>query len=91
MNVPQKSRSEVFAGQLEEKLATFSTDRARVVFLRGLSENWTERYRNFCHRSKRGGSEPYQPGREPATAFDYVDTIALIDARLLKYAEAVPA
>lgn len=74
----QPDRTERFARELDEKLATFPHDHARALFLAGLEAQWIERYRRFL-RSVEGGR--YDEPRNGPTAFDYALTIAEISVR----------
>jgi hypothetical protein len=71
------SLSEQFAVRLDAQLATFTTDAARLVFLRSQFETWQTRYRNFCVRPR-----PSAPGDVQPTALDYLLTLGEITSRI---------
>lgn len=74
------SLSEHFAGRLDSHLATFTSDRARIVFLRSQAQTWRTRYDRFRTCQTRHGAPDPLFGQPTAT--DYVLTIGVIDTRL---------
>lgn len=78
----EPSRTERFAAQLIEKLATLPDDDARRAFLRRQAANWERKYDHFIAAVDSGRIELTPDG---PTAFDYVATISEIQIRLGQY------
>jgi hypothetical protein len=83
------SRTERYLHRLELHLAALADNAARRAILATESDKWEERYARFI--ASEGDSIRSGAGADQPSAFDFVDTIAALDALRVRYAEGTAA
>lgn len=82
---PARARADQYAQTLDEGLAALSDDTARLALCKAQEASWISRYELFCEAVDSGRLTP-KPGG--ATAYDYMETLAVIASRKARYAPA---
>ncbi len=84
-----QSLPEFYERRVDEHLLTFTTAHAKCVFLAAQIENWTNRYGRFI--ATEGDSAPPHPVYGQPTAFDFMNTICMLKAKLASFQRAEAA
>lgn len=81
--VPFKSRTDIIVDRIDAHLANLPPE-SHLGFLTDQWTTWQTRYGRFIAYTAMGRSMPCEVGRAPATAWDYIETLAEIAKRLSK-------
>lgn len=86
---PPANLTDYYERRVDEQLLTFTTAHAKRVFLAAQIENWTNRYGRFI--ATEGDSAPPHPVYGQPTAFDFMNTICMLKAKLASFQRAEAA